>query len=303
MKAFHRSLEGCFVSLSLSEGGDSATRGFPSWQVDRVTVQVVAALVGQGAGVIFGHDWRPDGVMEAVYNFARQTQSPMASRRDGTDIEGQPLLRNLLPWPDASQLTEPEQDRLSSTLVVESAGLPSELRAAGAEALHSDPHSSLHRYVRARGLTHLRHRLNERSNARLCLGGRRSGFAGRYPGVIEEAFLALESNKPLFLAGALGGATQQLVDAIDGNEISDDFCRNASVTELYAQPPAPEFELRTSADRVIDRQAVWERFREGGLRQIADTNGLTVGENEELLHTPVLDRVVELVLISLSRLG
>ena len=41
--------------------------------------------------------------------------------------------------------------------------------------------------------------------------------------------------------------------------------------------------------------------RDGSL-WIATANGLTVEENDELFHTPVVDRVIELVLIGLSRI-
>ena len=81
MSAPDRPLRGCAVGLSISESDDSVTRGFPTEQVNRCTVQVVSALFGQGVAVVFGHDWRDDGVMEAVHAFARQMQ-PAAPGRD-----------------------------------------------------------------------------------------------------------------------------------------------------------------------------------------------------------------------------
>ena len=298
MTPTQRPLAGCVINLSISESDDSTGLGFPSWQVNRVTLQLVAAFFGQGASVVFGHDWREDGVMEAVYGFARQIQPP--SEGDGA---AQPLLRNLLPWPDNPHLPERDLERLSSTLRVESAGLPAELRFSDDEARRAKPASPLHRFVRARGLTFLRHRLDEASHVRLCLGGRRSSAAGRYPGVIEEAMLAVKGNKPLYLAGFLGGATGQVGEAIQGKQIPADFCSPTSLLGLYEHPPVTEFDAATRDDRVIDRNAVWKVFAEAGPRKLAETNGLTIDENLELLHTPVIDQVVELVLIGLSRIA
>ena len=68
-----RPLQDCAVGISISESEDSSDRGFPRWQVNRATVQTAAALLGQGAGVVFGHDWREDGVMDAIYRFAVQS--------------------------------------------------------------------------------------------------------------------------------------------------------------------------------------------------------------------------------------
>lgn len=302
MNPIDRPLAGCVVNISISESDDSAKRGFPEWQVNRVTLQTVSALFGQGASVIFGHDWRDDGVMDAVYGFARQMQSPIPLSREDVEATDRQLLINLLPWPDTPSLDARLREQLSSTLRVESAGLPEELRNLDNEARDAGPQSPLYQYLRARGLTFLRHQLNEICHARLCLGGRRSGSAGRFPGVIEEALLALRSSKPLYLAGLLGGAAQQIVEAIEGNEMPDDFCPRTPVEALYTNPPIKEDDNETLRDRDIDRAAVWKEFAEAEHKRIAEANRLTIEENEELFHTPVLDRVIELVLISLSRL-
>lgn len=302
MTLHHRPLAGCIVNISVSESDDSVQRGFPSWQVNRVTLQLVGALFGQGASVVFGHDWRGDGVMEAVYGFARQVQTPLPLTAEQSEAEAQPLLRNLLPWPEEPSLSERDREQLSSTLLVETAGLPKELQPFDEEGRRSAPDHGLHQYIRARGLTFLRRRLNDVCHARLCLGGRRSGYDGRYPGVIEEAFLAVSERKPLYLAGFLGGATEQVVDAIDGREMTHDFCRPTPLQNLYKDPPVTESDGDTSADRIIDREVVWGTFVKTGRQQLADENGLTVAENDELLHTPVVDRTIELVLIGLSRL-
>lgn len=300
MPPVQRPLTDCIVNLSISETEESDRRGFPIWQVNRVTLQLVSALFGQGAGVAFGHDWREDGVMEAVYGFARQVQPPVPLLSMDAEAISQPLLRNLLPWPKTPRLSEAEQEQLSATLRIESAGLPETLRAVEADARRAGPDDRLFVYARARGLTYLRHKLGEMCNARLCIGGRRFGYQGRYPGIVEEALLAVRENKPLYLAGFLGGAAEQVVNAIEGKPITDDFCPDPPLVGLYLNPPVRE--LGFEDDRTLDRQAVWREFTEAGRDRFATTNGLTVEENDELFHTPVVDNVIELVLTGLSRI-
>jgi hypothetical protein len=290
------------LNLSISESDDNEGLGFPSWQVNRMTLQVVAALFGQGAGLVFGHDWREDGVMEAVYGFARQMQSPIPLSDVDAATEAQPLLRNLLPWPERPFLPAEQLEQLNSTLRVEPVGLPNELRASAEEALLGSPDNDLFRYIRARGLTFLRHRLNDVCDARLCIGGRRTGAVGRYPGVIEEALFAIRGGKPLYLAGLLGGATAQIIDAIEGRPMPEDFCHPTSLLDIYHKPPVDELDEGTRDDRVIAREAVWKEFAEAGRTQLARLSGLKADEIDFLLHTPVIDQVIELVLIGLSRL-
>jgi hypothetical protein len=269
-----RPLASYTVNLSISESDDSLGRGFPLWQVNRVTLQVTAALFGQGANVVFGHDWREDGVMETIHGFALQVQPPIPLLSEEAVASGQPLLRNILPWPDKPRLSNDDLERLVSTLRVELAGLPAEVAPYENEARRLGASSPLYQYVRARGLTHLRRRLNAESDVRLCIGGRTEGSAGRYPGVIEEALLAIQVGKPLFLAGFLGGATQQVTHAIEGRDMPEDFCRPGPINELYETPPIVETDRGTQIDRSLDRRALWVMFRQAGVAGLVERNHL-----------------------------
>jgi len=306
VSSWDRPLAGIAVGLSISESEDSTAHGFPSWQVNRVTLQVVSALFGQGAAVVFGHDWRDDGVMEAVHGFALQMQPAAVGSVTETGASAQPLLQNVLPWPDQPRLSADDLERLRTTLRVERAGLPPELVQVGA-AVESRGVTAgpVYSYLRARGLTHLRRQLNKRCHARICLGGRRGGSSGRYPGVIEEALLAANDHKPLYLAGLLGGATAQIIDAIECRPMPGDFCPRTKVADLYEVPPneVAEHDPSTRSDRSIDSQSVWSTFERGRVAAVSESNGLSQDENAELFHTAGLDRAIQLVLTGLSRVA
>src|SRR5690606_12847315 len=109
---------------------------------------------------------------------------------------------NLVPWPDEPELSEPERTALAAHLAVEPAGLPPALVPHAATAARG---STERCYLRARGLTHLRRRLTATTNARLCIGGKLGGSQGRYPGIVEEALLAIEAKQPLYVSGLFGG--------------------------------------------------------------------------------------------------
>jgi hypothetical protein len=80
----------------------------------------------------------------------------------------------------------------------------------------------------------------------------------------------------------------------------DDFSQTPLQT-LYEQFGNPEIDA-TNPDCVVDRIGVWNEFSSIQSNVLARINGLSEQENEELFHTPVIDRVIELVLTSLSRL-
>jgi hypothetical protein len=264
--------------------------------VTRIILQFVTALAGQGAGVAFGHDWRDDGVMEAVHGFVRQTAGPMPVPKEG---HRHALLVNLVPWPERPALTEEERKRLSDILEVVEAGLPVGLKDFDEKFRRGGPDKEL-LYLRARGLTHLRHRLGRISDARVCMGGP-EGALGRYPGIVEEAYLAVTDGVPLYISSLLGGVALQLVDALHGRAMPKDFGRKARASGLYTHPPLPEPEARKD-DVAFNPERVWELFVKLGPKGLAEMNRLTWDEHDELMHTCSAERAIALVLAGVSRL-
>ena len=63
----------------------------------------------------------------------------------------------------------------------------------------------------------------KRTDARVVLGGAAvprlvdpTGYGGRYPGVVEEAWRTLEAGKPLYVVGGFGGAAGLVAEILDG---------------------------------------------------------------------------------------
>jgi hypothetical protein len=291
MDRFSRPLSGLVVNISVSESEESAALGFPRWQVNRVTVQFAAALLGQGAAVVFGHDWREDGVMQAIYGFARQIRGPVSS-------DAGPMLWNLLAWPDGPALSAEILEEVKPVLHVETVGLPPVLESVVDRALAEGPDSPLARYCRARGLTWLRRRLNVVSHARICIGGRTAGFGGRYPGVAEEALLALEDSKPLYLVGLLGGAAQRVIDAMTGRPVPG-LSTDPVLSAMYADPPT-EGTTGDPRDRKYEPELLWQEFTTAG-REALQVNGLPTDGNDELVSTGSIDRAIHLILAGLAK--
>ena len=106
-------------------------------------LQTASGLLGQGAGLVFGH------IRARMALSMRSTGSPSSSSSRCGEKESRALMQNLLPWPDRPKLSKDEQDRLGSILLIEKAGLPPELAARQAEV---KPGSENFKYFRARAL-------------------------------------------------------------------------------------------------------------------------------------------------------
>lgn len=146
-----------------------------------------------------------------------------------------------------------------------------------------------------RDLTEMRRHMTRRAELRLVIGGALippSGALTRSaPGVIEEAYLAVEAGRPLVVAGGFGGAARLIADAILG-------CADpAEIDALagYFVPPMPRVDGLPSPDF----SEMLDRLNSLGVLR----NGLTDGENRELLRSRDPNTVSELIIRSVHRIG
>jgi len=68
-------------------------------------------------------------------------------------------------------------------------------------------------------LSKMREYMSNIEDARIIIGGKLSGYQGKYPGVLEEAYYTLKAKKPLYIIGAFGGVAKEIVKLRNGEEI------------------------------------------------------------------------------------
>lgn len=268
MQSSSRPLEKVVVNLSLSESADSEGLGFPASELHRTFVRMVAVLLGQGGRILLGHDWRDDGLMESVATFVERYRPTSGELKNG------PLVTNLLPWPDKPRLTSKEQNALLPSLRIQRLGRPT-------LPLDTKPSANSPKALRQESLSRLRVRLTNLSDARLCVGGRMTGYQGRYPGVIEEVMCSINATKPLYVFGFLGGASKVAIDALTGSTPIDN-----------QKLPQPSTDLIRAL----------EKLRSTGLEGVAKANFLSISENRKLFTAETVDEALNLVLVGIRRL-
>ena len=68
----------------------------------------------------------------------------------------------------------------------------------------------------ANNLSLMRTMMAKNTDARIMLGGKHTGYLGKYPGLLEEAYYTLKEGKPLFLIGGFGGISKFIIDLRKG---------------------------------------------------------------------------------------
>jgi hypothetical protein len=153
--------------------------------------------------------------------------------------------------------------------------------------------------VWAKSLTHMRNQMISGANARILVGGKCDNYLGILPGIIEEAKITLLQNKPLYLVGAFGGASKQVINAISGqgfNFTDSDFHKSAGYQEFKG------FYNNISLEEKINLDSDQLLFSKYGVDHLAQNNGLTVDENLKLFKTPHLSEIIYYLFKGLNKI-
>lgn len=234
------------ISISAPDESELASRGLSFDHVRHAYVELARQVLAAGGSLAYGgrpRNSQPNfvNILLALLRTYSKPDRPAAER-----------IKLFLAAPNWRELT---------------VGDRAELQALGSlTEIEPSPEG-----LAALDLTAMRAAMTEAADARVLLGGATSGYAGRWPGIIEEAYLALQASQPLYIAGGLGGAASLAADLVCGRERTD--------VEL------------------VDAVKLREAFEGAELN-----NGLADDENERLFETVDLDLIVGLILRGLSSL-
>lgn len=197
-------------------------------------------------------------------------------------------LRVFLAWQEHRKLSVADIGKQKKLL-----GLCGEIVCLGIDGAEIDPFedrpeeavAETDEAVRRSGLTAMRGHMAENTDGRIFLGGRRAGFQGSLPGLVEEAIMALEKGQPVYLAGGFGGVTIDMVRALGVDD--------GSILPTGEDEPAKDERLVRGLEKLSDTQ---NRTGRKGL-----DNGLTESENRKLSATHRPSEIAALVSLGLGR--
>lgn len=294
--------EGLVVTMSVSHAEDIARFGLRKPHLDALFLELSRYLLLTGVRLAYGGHLRPGGYTTRLVDLLYDPIVEHLRGRVPALARPSPELITYIAWP--MSVTVHEEARLGPLVDVRRCTRPADVDERLDAALVDLPADDLpwdnpvQRYAWSRGLTEMRKRQTDESSARVIVGGRLGpqgeGYKGRMPGVLEEALLSMQAEKPLFLVGALGGCARLAVDALEGVP-RDELTWTYQSAVPYSEEVRALYEER--AQRWDGYDEIVAFFRAHGLAGLK--NGLTVEENRELAHTRSAERIVELIIAGL----
>jgi len=270
-------LRGLRIGISVSESPDLERLGLLEIHFRLALAEIARVVLVSGGKIAYGGHLDPTG-----YTAFLVQELQKYGRRDS------PLLV-CLAWQEHRRLSLSELSARNEEIGL--LGRIACLDPAGAEVDMAYDRGDVPQPVddadlRKRSLTSMRRYMGAQTQGRVLLGGKRHGFQGEIPGLMEEALISLDNVQPLYLAGGFGGVTGDIAKALgvdDGNW-------------LPRRPDAPADDPRCveGRNRLADRatQLGWT-----GLK-----NGLSKEENKRLAASHRPSDIAALVSLGLGRL-
>lgn len=288
------SLSGGRVGISISEvaGDGYVTNHLDQDHLVRLAQDLARHLLARSATLLYGGDLREGGFTEFILDEAMILQD-----RIGSDV---PVVENHLAWP--LYLASPEviawQARYSQVMLTAPHDIPRDISDRVDANTFVEPVTPENSYVWSRCLTQMREESIASSTVRVCAGGKRLGYKGKIPGVLEEILLALATGKPIFLLGGFGGVVADVCEVIIGGIVPD------ALTEQWQQLHNSGYvdlqDIARSNGYAADYGEIVGTLQKAGLSGLASLSGLSEKEYRRLMESPFVDECVHLILKGLK---
>ncbi|WP_314241054.1 hypothetical protein [Empedobacter tilapiae] len=280
-------LTGNKIAISVSVNEDLEKIGFSEQHLNDISIEIARYIIANDGVALYGGDLRENGF---TYYFSElSNQYKKTNDKDFKFI-------NYFVFPNTKRLTRDVRlDFHSKQIQIKEVPIPE--RVSIDEQREYNPTKCIEdRYSFCECFKEMRIQMAKDCTARVLVGGKITNYLGYIPGVIEEALYTLRENKPLYLVGAFGGATEKLIKLIKGEkvkELTNEFQYNTNFLIEFK-------DYVNSKCKYTDYDVLKTELSKFDVKKISDLNGLSIEENEILFTSKNIHQIVYLLMKGLK---
>lgn len=277
------------ISVSDSDDEDMLGVGISHRQLEQLSKGLAEKMMGGQAKLIYGGDFRKDGITTFLLEEARILQDRSKSKEVYYEVNSA--------WPlylERSDNTKKWIAEAKGIADIVTHPLPDDLNEIIIDNEQFAPvTTSRNRYMRSRSLTAMRTCMVNRDDARVFACGKTKLYTGCMPGVLEEFLIAYSLHKPIYLLGSYGGVTKKICDFLLG--------RNRNLPD--------ELTEKWQMENNSGLSDIWNKYSNDGyhmptfeqelkvvtLESISRCNGLSVEDNTKLFNSVFVDEACDLI--------
>jgi hypothetical protein len=280
------------IGISISDSEDLQKLGFSKIHQQDAMVEFARYMLVHGATLLYGGDLRTDGYTMIFSELAYQYRSLNDQEKiHFINYSSYPIYNKLSP----QQKLEFIKNRVEFKAILP----PKNIKVREKEFI--PPTGNENKLIWSESLSKMRREMNSVSDARIFIGGKLSGYNGKYPGLLEEAILSLKSDIPTYLIGAFGGATKSIINALQKStdpQLTEDWqCKYEGYKEFFNY-----YNLKGGENK-IDYETISSFLNDYSLKRLSKNNGLDEVDNKRLFETTHIPEMIYLVLKGLTKIS
>ncbi|UAB82849.1 hypothetical protein INR75_11470 [Zunongwangia sp. SCSIO 43204] len=283
-------LKGRNIAVSISDSPDIENLGFSLEHQKNLITEITRFLIIHGSTLVYGGDLRQNG-------FTRLFSTLVHQYRPSKEINKK-FFENYFSFPihlklSRTDVLEFKKNGVFPVLVDPPEGLGID------ETKFYDPVGNDNLFIWSESLSKMRHEMQSNTDARIFTGGSISNFKGKYPGLLEECLLALESNIPVYLTGIFGGITMKIIEGLKGKKPQELTLEWQSSQNKTYEDFVSYYNSKKSTDQINYEQCT-QFLNTFTLERLSKNNGLTTEENERLFNSIHTSEIIFLIMKGLQ---
>jgi hypothetical protein len=283
-------LKGKTIGISISHSDNLTELGYGVSHLNDAMIEIARYIIGTGGKLAYGGDMRQGGFTELIFDL-------LAYYKADKELLPNERFYSYLSYPISTQLTDDKQAKLIQNVSFKKVAPPSDIELVDPNDLF-DKLTPQNLYIWSRCLTQMREEMDISCNARIFIGGAIKKFKGKCPGTLEELLIAIENKHPVYLVGAFGGITREVIEILKGNHseaFTDElYCENVDYKRMLS------FYNEKHPDNPIDYKNYMSKLKAIGFKGISERNGLCESDNLRLATTPHIHEAIYLILKGLT---
>jgi len=278
--------DGQNIAISISDSPEIENLGFSLAHQKNLITEITRFLIIHGSNLVYGGDLRQNGYTRLFSNLVYQY-------RPSKEV-GKLFFKNYFSFPIYLKLTKIDilEFRKNGVLPV-TVEPPENLNID--KLVSYTPVGNVNLFIWAESLTKMREEMQNDTDARIFTGGSMSNFKGKYPGLLEESILALNSDIPVYFTGIFGGITSRIIEGLKGQKPQELTIEWQSAQNENYKEFVSHYNSKKSEDK-IDYKQCTEFLNSYTIERLSKNNGLTVKENERLFGTIHTSEIIFLIM-------
>ncbi|MBF0538805.1 MAG: hypothetical protein HQL03_11205 [Nitrospirae bacterium] len=294
------------IGISISESQDINRYGLGNMHLEDITVEMARYLLACGAIIAYGGNIKYSKTPNytAILSDVVKNYRTYYEDRDSVIINyvAYPLYKNITKDYEADLARSIKFEKIDPTDHLEGLSIDINPKDINDKDIHE-------RFINAISLSLMRKRMNEDIDARIILGGKATGYSGTYPGLVEEAYLAIKAKKPVYLIGAYGGCANIIIHALKGNtpeELTEEY---QFKNDKRYKPLYDYYNIQANNSGGLLEPICYKDIVECFNNTVIDglyteinglNNGLTEDENNQLFKSVDIPEIIRLILKGLQ---